>query len=231
MTAKGDCVKPDTFDNAYSRIRLATRTRTQTEVAKLLGIKQSSISDAKKKNTIPDGWLVTLYRACGLEPDWVLYGQEPVSRWENGPVVPAGVYEPSAAYAATPTRTAVYAMTRTDPETGAWAKECLESIALPESLSRPQLLVVKMDNTSMEPGIRRDALIGIDCDDAPVRSGEIYALDMTGEGLVVKRVARDLENQRLLLLSDNPSHQPQSLPLENPGVGIIGKVVWVIQDI
>ena len=61
-------MKPDTFDNAYSRIRVATQTRTQTEVAKLLGIKQSSISDAKKKNTVPDGWLITLYRACGLEP-------------------------------------------------------------------------------------------------------------------------------------------------------------------
>ena len=48
-------MKPDTFEDAYARIQAATRTRTQTEIANLLGIKQSSISDAKKKNTIPDG--------------------------------------------------------------------------------------------------------------------------------------------------------------------------------
>ena len=39
----------------------------------------------------------------------------------------------------------------------------------------------------MEPGIRRNAYVGIDCAEAPLRSGEIYALDMTGEGLVIKR--------------------------------------------
>jgi len=76
-------------------------------------------------------------------------------------------------------------MTRTAPESGSWARESLESIPLPESLHRPDLLVVKMDNASMEPGIRRDALVGIDCAEAPLRSGEIYALDMPGEGLII----------------------------------------------
>lgn len=223
-------MKPDTFDNAYSRIRAATHTRTQTEVAKLLGIKQSSISDAKKKNTIPDGWLVTLYRACGLEPDWILYGQEPATRNADG-APPAGVREPGAAYAAVPNRAAVYAMTRTDQETGAWVRDPLESIPLPDSLIRPNLVVVRMDNTSMDPGIRRNAYVGIDCADNPLRSGEIYALDMPGEGLVIKRVVRDLENKRLLLVADNPAHHPQSLPLENPGVGVVGKAIWVIQEI
>jgi len=226
----GGCVKPDTFDNAYARIRAATHTRTQTEVAKLLGIKQSSISDAKKKNTIPDGWLITLYRACGLEPDWVLYGQEPITRWENGTLA-ASVRETGATYAAPPTRVMVCAMTRTNPETGAWIRETLESIPLPESLSRAHLLVVRMEGCGMEPSIRRNAYVGIDCDDARIRSGEIYALDMPGEGLIIKRVVRDLEKQRLLLLSDNPSHQSQSLPLENPGVAVLGKAIWVIQEI
>lgn len=223
-------MKPDTFDNAYARIRAATHTRTQTEVAKLLGIKQSSISDAKKKNTIPDGWLVTLYRACGLEPDWVLYGQEPSTRFADGTAA-AGVREPTAAYAAMPNRATVYAMTRTDQESGAWVRDPLESIPLPDVLARANLVVVRMDNTSMDPGIRRNAYVGIDCTDNPVRSGEIYALDMPGEGLVIKRLVRDLENKRLLLLADNPTHQPQSLPLDNPGVAVVGKAVWVIQEI
>ena len=178
----GGCVKPDNFEDAYSRIQAATRTRTQTEIANLLGIKQSSISDAKKKNTIPDGWLVTLYRACGLEPDWILYGQDPISRREDV-TIPAGVHEGTTAYAAATSRITVYAMARTDPETGAWLREGLESIPLLESLARPNLLVVRMDNTSMEPVIRRNAYVGIDCEDTRLRSGEIYALDIPGEAL------------------------------------------------
>ena len=226
-------MKPDTFKDAYARIQAATKTRTQTEIANLLGIKQSSISDAKKKNTIPDGWLVTLYRACGLEPDWVLYGQEPVSRREgfNPGTGLVGVRETATEYAAAPTRAMVYAMARTAPETGAWLREGLESIPLIESLARPHLLVVKMDNAGMEPIIRRGAYVGIDCEDVRMRSGEIYALDFPGEGLVIKRVVRDLEAKRLSLLADNPAHQPQHLPLENPGVSPVGRAVWVIQEI
>lgn len=223
-------MKPDTFEDAYARIQAATRTRTQTEIANLLGIKQSSISDAKKKNTIPDGWLITLYRTFGLEPDWILYGQEPVSR-QVGLPLPTGVRETASGYAAPPSRVTVYAMARTDPETGAWTREGLESIPLLESLNRPNLLVVKMDNTSMEPVIRRNAYVGIGGDDVRLRSGEIYALDIPGEGLVVKRVVRDLEKKRLVILADNPAHQEQCLPLENPGITPVGKAIWIIQEI
>jgi len=229
----GGCVKPDTFEDAYARIQAATKTRTQTEIAALLGIKQSSISDAKKKNTIPDGWLITLYRACGLEPDWILYGQEPASRREGFAMAEgvSGVRETAHEYAAAPARTTVYAMARTDPETGAWLRESLECIPLIESLSRPHLLVVKMDNACMEPVIRHGAYVGIDCNVVRIRTGEIYALDFPGEGLVIKRVVRDLEAKRLSLLADNPSHPVQHLPLETPGITPIGKAIWVIQEI
>jgi hypothetical protein len=223
-------VKPDNFEDAYARIQAATRTRTQTEIAGLLGIKQSSISDAKKKNTIPDGWLVALYRACGLEPDWILYGKEPATLRE-GVTIPVGVRENANAYAAAPTRTTVYAMDRTDPETGAWLREGLESIPLLESLVLPNLLVVRMDNTGMEPVIRRNAYVGLDCNDTRLRSGEIYAMDIPGEGLVIKRVVRDLEKKRLTIVGDNPTHQAQHLPLEHTGITPIGKAVWIIQEV
>jgi hypothetical protein len=223
-------VKPDSFEDAYARIQAATRTRTQTEIANLLGIKQSSISDAKKKNTIPDGWLVSLYRSMGLEPDWVLYGQEPVSRRE-GFCLGAAVRESLGDYAGATVKATVYAMSRSDPQTGAWRREGIESIPIFDQLNRPHLLVVKMDGTGMEPVIRRGAYVGIDCDDTRFRSGEVYALEIPGEGLVIKRIVRDMEAKRLTLLSDNPAHQAQNFPLENPEITPVGKVVWIIQEI
>jgi hypothetical protein len=223
-------VKPDNFEDAYARIQFATKARTQTEIAALLGIKQSSISDAKKKNTIPDGWLVTLYRAYSLEPDWIVYGQLPATKRDDGSLA-AGVRESAVSYATAPSRVTVHAMDRTDPETGAWVREVLETIPLFDSLRRPHLLVVKMDNASMEPTIRRTAYVGLNADDVRLRSGEIYALDVPGEGLVIKRVVRDLEKKRLGMIADNPAHQPLFLPLDNPGVTAVGKAVWVIQEL
>lgn len=49
--------------NSFNRLYDITGCRTQTELRDLLGIKQSSILDAKKRNAIPAEWLVKLCRA------------------------------------------------------------------------------------------------------------------------------------------------------------------------
>lgn len=65
------------FDAALDRILKSTGTRTQVELTALLGIKQSSISYAKKRGNIPSDWLLKLYRSHGLNPDWLLTGEGP----------------------------------------------------------------------------------------------------------------------------------------------------------
>ena len=56
------------FQDAYERILQSTGLRTQTDVAALLGVKQSSISEAKRRNHIPNPWLMTLFSKRGLNP-------------------------------------------------------------------------------------------------------------------------------------------------------------------
>ena len=51
------------FQDAYERILQSTGLRTQTDVAALLGVKQSSISDAKRRNHIPDSWIFSIRKA------------------------------------------------------------------------------------------------------------------------------------------------------------------------
>lgn len=63
------------FQTAYDRIREATGSRTQSEVASLLGVKQSSISDAKRRNSIPAQWLLILFDKRALNPTWVRTGE------------------------------------------------------------------------------------------------------------------------------------------------------------
>lgn len=63
-----------TFQSQMERIRFVTQARTQVELADFLGIRQSSISDAKRRERIPSDWLVTLMRTKNVYPESLLSG-------------------------------------------------------------------------------------------------------------------------------------------------------------
>ena len=92
------------FQEVYDRIRCATNARTQTELAAVLEIRQSSISDAKRRNSIPSDWYMKLFEKFGLNPDWIKSGTGPmflkidqVYTPVEGP--PEGFHEEPAHYA------------------------------------------------------------------------------------------------------------------------------------
>ena len=63
------------FDDVMERIRKTTGLRTQVQLAACLNIRQSSISDAKRRDNIPDSWLVGLYEKYDLNPTWIKTGE------------------------------------------------------------------------------------------------------------------------------------------------------------
>ncbi len=65
------------FEAGMERIKQATGARTQVQLAEVLDVRQSSISDAKRRASIPDNWLIKLYRSHGLPPDWIELGTGP----------------------------------------------------------------------------------------------------------------------------------------------------------
>jgi len=73
-TADQRTPQPD-FAAAYARICEALAITTQVELAERLRIRQSSISDAKRRGSLPAEWLVTLCMEYGLHPAWVLTGK------------------------------------------------------------------------------------------------------------------------------------------------------------
>ena len=177
------------FDEAFDRIKKATGMRTQAEIAKLLDIRQSSISDAKRRQSIPDSWLIKLYQIYNLNPNWVLDGEVPqfLGEQRGGALQ---VREPLEAYGRKPRyyQVPVCSMALPDGIEGPWREHSLESLTVPEQFHRPSLVVVRMDESDMEPVIRRGAYVGIDKERKTVRSGTVYALDMPMEGLVIKRI-------------------------------------------
>lgn len=62
------------FESQYKRILEAVECRTQTQLAAVLEIKQSSISDAKRRKSVPSEWLMKLFEKKRINPDWIRSG-------------------------------------------------------------------------------------------------------------------------------------------------------------
>ena len=65
------------FTEIYERIKLATNSRTQVELAEVLDIRQSSISDAKRRNSVPGDWFMKLFEKFGLNPVELPHAKDP----------------------------------------------------------------------------------------------------------------------------------------------------------
>jgi len=229
-----------TFDQVFERIKLAISTKTQVQLAEVLEIRQSSISDAKRRDSIPAEWYMKLFKKFGLNPDWL---EEGIGPWylknkhgeyvaSDGPA-PQGIMETLGNYAGPENKGIVVTVHSTQVEakdTGAWAPTPIGRLNIPQSLARPSLHVLKTGAASMEPLIRRGAFIGVDSSIKHVESGELYAVHIPNEGLALKRVFHDPENHRYILRSENPVHPEQYLPVEKREELIYGRVIWVLQE-
>jgi len=223
------------FDEVLDRIKKATGARTQVELANLLGIRQSSISDAKRRNSVPADWYMKLYRALGLNPEWLSDGIEPM--YLKPGMADTGVAhmaEPASGYGKSPARSRVVnvsSMTGADSSDGNWQPDFVAQLAIPETFFRSSLLALKVEGSGMEPLIRRGAYVGLDTEQKRILSGELYGVHVPHEGLVLKRVFFDAENNRFTLRSENPTHPEQHLTPEFKDRQLVGRIVWVLQDI
>lgn len=66
------------FQEVYDRIRCATNARTQTELAAVLEIRQSSISDAEASEFDPFRLVHETVRKVRAQPDWIKSGTGPM---------------------------------------------------------------------------------------------------------------------------------------------------------
>lgn len=221
------------FDEALERIKRATGARTQVDLAAILGIRQSSISDAKRRQSIPADWLLKLYRSHGLNPDWITTGEQPQVLRE-GMALPVGVMEPVSGYCADKPKSrtlAVSAMTGVIADDGSFQESPKEMISVPEAFSSQSLTVFKMEHQNMEPILHRGAYLGVNKDQTQLRSGEIFALAVPHEGLVIRRLFNDFENNRVILRSENPAYKEEYLSADAINDRLIGRVWWVLQEL
>lgn len=227
------------FDEIFERIKLATNTRTQMELAEVLEIRQSSISDAKRRNSVPADWYMKLFESFGLSPDWLKKGTGPMFlRTDQGysPVdAPAEnmggrrLYESAVQYSEPDAKNVVVAVY--SPLESYNAEQTAPSVGklnIPMSFAMPGLYVVRVEASSMEPGIRRGAYVGLDTTQQTVVSGELYGVNLPYEGVAIKRVYLDAPNNCYIMRSENPAHPEITMPIDGKGA-IVGRVAWLLQ--
>lgn len=224
------------FEEIFERIKFATRTRTQVELAEVLDIRQSSISDAKRRNSVPSDWYMKLFEQFGLNPDWLKKGVGPMYLRTDQGYTPvdappaAAVCEDANRYGGQDAKNMVVPVYSTEgapngDETG----KPVSRLNIPQSFAGSGIFVVRIDSSSMEPCILKDAFVGIDGTKRRVASGELYGVRLPYEGLVIKRIYMDSQNGRLLLRSENPALPEVTLPVDGHEDYIAGRVAWVLQ--
>jgi phage repressor protein C with HTH and peptisase S24 domain len=209
------------FESFFERVTAATQIRSQTELAAVLGINRSAITQAKKKGTIPANWVLGLSRKFGLNPDWLekgigdpkenKIGQDP--EFEKIPKVNARLCAGDGSFEVGANIQGFYAF-RKD-----W---------LSRKGSAGSMVLMDIFGNSMAPELKDGDTVLVDESQKAIIAGALYAVGVE-DTVMVKRVEKHPNN--LVLQSDNKDYAPIFLQEAEMNMArIIGKVVWVSRE-
>lgn len=107
--------------------------------------------------------------------------------------------------------------------------EPIGSITLDKSYDGPNIHVLSIRGNSMEPTIMDGAHVGIDVTAKEIISGQMYAVFIPHEGIVVKRIW--LGPELIKISSDNPSAPDHDMIADriNWDTFVQGRVKWTVQ--
>lgn len=226
------------YDQIMQRLRFVTRTRTQAELATVLEIKQSSISDAKKRHSIPSDWYMKLFENFGVNPDWLKKGIGPIYlRTEEGYCASHRELQATNSNFLTGSFVGseivkVYSMHSNYTKEILILTEdsCIEKIVIPKSYAKNSIIVFQTYNDEALPLVRKNSYIGIDTSSVCPISGEFFAINIPYEGIVLRKIFWNQEEKRFVLRSENAEFPQISISLEQKEC-ILGRLCWVMQKI
>jgi len=207
------------FESFIKRVFEATGISSQSELAQALRINRSAITQARKKNTIPDKWLLQLFRLFGLNPDWLEKG--------IGQTYLNHSYQSNTEFIDIPKVTA-----RLSAGGGSFEVDSniigyysFRSDWLNKKGAPDKMVLMDIFGDSMEPELKDGDTVLIDESQKNVIAGAVYALGVD-DTIMVKRVEK--HPHKLVLLSTNRDYSPVYLQNDDlNNVRVIGKVIWV----
>ncbi len=211
------------FDDFLKRVFEAAGIDSQTDLARILKVNRSAVTQARKKGAIPDRWLLQLYRSYGLSPEWLETGK--------GRVFMGRRQEERSGFAKIPKVSARLCAGNGSFEVGgdvqgyySFRKAWLTKRGVPD-----QMVLLDIFGNSMEPEMRDGDTVLVDQSQKNILAGAIFALGIE-DTIMVKRVEK--HPQKLVLRSDNRDYAPIYLEGNDANqVRILGKVIWVCREI
>ena len=211
------------FDDFIKRAFDAAGIDSQTDLARVLGVNRSAVTQARKKGAIPERWLLRLYRAYGINPEWLETGRggtfigrhaEESSSFEKIPKVSARLCAGNGSFEVGGDVQNYYSFRK------AW----LTKRGVPG-----QMVLLDIFGNSMEPEMRDGDTVLIDQSQKNILAGAIFAVGIE-DTIMVKRVEK--HPNKLVLRSDNRDYAPIFLEGDEAAqVRILGKVIWVCREI
>ena len=211
------------YEAFFARILERTGIASQAELASTLGVHRSAITQAKKKDSVPDKWVLQLSRLFRLNPDWIETGTgEPFlkdvakeeSTFTKIPKVKARLCAGDGSFEVGDEIEGYYSF-RAD-----W---------LSKRGGAGSMVLMDIFGNSMEPELKDGDTILIDESQKGIIAGAIYAVGID-DTVMVKRVEK--HPGTLVLLSDNEHYAPIFLKgQEMENVRIIGKVIWACREL
>jgi len=212
-------VPPTKFDSFLKRVFSITGVESQTELANVLRVNRSAITQARKKGSIPANWILQLFRTYSLNPDWLESGKgeaylrpgtEKAPFFKHIPKVKARLSAGGGSFEIGTEVQGYYA----------FQKEWLRTKGNPE-----RMVLMDIFGNSMEPELKDGDSVLIDESQKDILAGAVYAVGVD-DTIMVKRVEK--HPNKLVLLSENRDYSPIFLKgSECQSVRIIGKVIWV----
>ena len=229
---------PVPFSLFFERVRLATAIETQQELAAVLGVNRSAVTQAKKRDAVPDKWLLALSRAYGLNPDWLERGEGVVqgapriqtsSVAGNDPLEQAGM-DAFDEFARVPKVQAMLCAGGGSFETELGVKEyyAFRRNWLERRGDPARMVLMDVTGNSMEPEIKEGDTVLIDQSQGRIIAGGVFALGIE-DTVMIKRVEK--QPGALILHSDNTDYSSIRLMGEElDQVRIIGKLIWIARE-
>ncbi len=211
------------FDSFYQRLISEGIVSSQRELALLLEVKSSAISQAKRRKVIPRAWITKISEKMSLTPEWIKTGNgekyfDDFSNKNNSfEVIPKVMAHLSAGDGS-------FDVDQNISEYYSFQKAWLRSKGNPHNM-----VLVDISGNSMEPELKDGDTVLVDRSKNEILAGAIYAIGVE-DTVLIKRIEKLPD--KLVLISDNAKYSPTFITGDDINrVRILGKVIWVCREI
>ncbi len=214
-------MKQSGFPAFFQRVAEALGIGSQAELASLLGVNRSAVSQAKRKDTVPEKWILHLSRTSGLNPDWLEHGR--------GLPRDLGHHDPDFARIPKVRARLCAGGGSFENESQVQGYYAFRHDWLRRKGNPGRMVLMDIVGDSMDPVIREGDTALIDQSQEDILAGSIYAVGVE-DTVMVKRIEK--RPNALVLLSANRDYTPITLQGEEiDTVRVIGKVIWIGREL